>query len=112
MDNITYEEGWQDARNPVEYQTADEPFEEKPQHIKKIKTKRGVIPLLSYIQLILCVIALLTAYVIKLIGGDIYSATHKVYNNELNNEIIMTESFKDFNLDNFFNADKNSVSEH
>lgn len=72
---------------------------------------KGSIPLLTIIQLIFFLIIVLAAYGIKTFGGNMYKQLSTWYNDNLNNEIILTDSFNDFSLD-FLNENKNQGNKH
>ncbi len=108
MDNpetLTLNDDWKQVYNPVRY---EKPTESNEQHEPKKKTKKKPEskPLLIIIQIIVCAIAVLSAYILKTIGGDLYKTVHEWYYSNLNAELIMTDTFEDFSLDNLFNADK------
>lgn len=102
LNNISYADDWKNASEPVVYQKPEpekkEPeFKEKKKHIGK--------PLLTIIQIIVCALIVLSAYVLKLIGGDIYKTVKDYYETEINNEIILNPY--ENNLDELINASKN-----
>ena len=104
MDNlstITYADDWKKASDPVLY---EKPEPEQPQiQPKKKKTKTGR-PLLTLIQIIICLLIVLSAYRIKLFGGDFYKGVKEYYETELNNEIILNPY--ENSLDKLINAVK------
>ncbi len=99
MDNlssISYEEGWQDAATPVRYEHVER-TEEPKEEVRKEKKPRSF-PLVLIVQLALCLILVLSAYAVKLIGGDLYKSIHSWYVTQLNDEIIMTSDFEHYSL--------------
>lgn len=103
MDNlntITYADDWKEAYTPVYKEEEDYTPQEENTVVKKAKQHN--LPLLITIQLILCLLILASAFVIKTIGGDFYQSVRKWYYNNLNDEIIITESFETFDLDDIF----------
>lgn len=104
MDNpetLNYSDGWKPVYNPVVYDSA-EAVSEEPVKEKK-KTKEGK-PFLLTIQIILCVTAVLSLYALKSFSPDYFKEVYNWYDKNLNNEVILTETFKDFSLDNLINA--------
>lgn len=117
MDNlntISYDEGWKDAYTPVHHISRPEQEEQ----INPVKEKKKVnigIPLLTIVQLIICLIAVIAAYGIKTFGGDLYKTVHNWYYEQMSDEIIMNESFETFSLDSissFINGNTHSNSDN
>lgn len=108
MDNpetLTLNDEWQQVYNPVRYEKPAESIEQ-PQKKKKVKKKTATKPLLIIIQIILCSIVVLSAYLLKTFGGDLYTTVHDWYYSNLNAELIMSDTFENFSLNNLFDADK------
>lgn len=106
MDNpeaLSLNDEWTSAYNPVEYERSSEIPEEKTKLKKK---KREGKPLLIIIQIILSLILLLSLYGLKLFTPDLFKDIYTWYEKNLNNEIILSESFESFSLDNLINAVK------
>ena len=104
MDNlnaITYADDWKQAYTPV-YKEVTKNQDSENTEISKVKTKHKKSYLLT-VQLIMCLIILLSALVLKVFGGDLYKSIRGWYYENLNNEIIMTEDFYSFDLDEIFN---------
>ena len=80
---------------------AEPVFEEDEATVVK-KDRHYGIPLLLVVQLVLCVLVFLAAFGIKTFGGELYNTLHQWYYDNLNDEIIMTESFETFDLDSIF----------
>lgn len=102
MDNlniISYAEGWKDAYNPI-YKVNDSDLSQEENFTKKEATHGK--PILIIIQLVICILMLLTAFGIKTFGGDLYKNLHNLYYKNLNDVIFMTESFETFDLDSIF----------
>lgn len=105
MDNlssISYEDGWKNASNPVRYEKSTDKQDNQVQ--KEVKKKPTGRPLLTIIQIVLCFLIVLAAYIIKLFGNDLYKNVKSFYQTQLNNEIIMNPYENDLN--NLFNAAK------
>ncbi len=100
LNSISYDKNWKKASDPVRYipprDSAVKEDEPKPKHTGK--------PLLTIIQIIICLIIVLTAYIIKTFGGDIYKNIKSVYKSEINNEIILNPY--ENSLDKLINAAK------
>lgn len=108
MDNpetIIRNDDWTSVYNPVQYE-ANEPFVEEPYKEKKTKKSQSK-PLLTLIQIFICVIAVLLFYSLKTFDNNLYNKIYDMYRENLNNEIVLTETFEDFSLDNIINAVKN-----
>ena len=85
--NISYDDNWKFASEPVRIEKREERVAEKaPEHKKKTKIGR---PVLTLLQIILCLLIVLSAYILKLFGGDLYKNIKQAYETELNNEIIL-----------------------
>ncbi len=99
MDNlntISYEEGWRDAAEPVQYESVSRSTELPEQ---KPKEKRNVkIPLLLTVQLILSALIVLSMFVVRQSGGEVYNSVKEYYDKEINNEIILKDTFESFTL--------------
>lgn len=100
LSNISYEEGWKSAVNPVRYVKNDI---NPDNQLTKSENKKAIArPLVTIIQIILCLLIIISAFIIKSFGGESYRIIKKAYQTELNNEIIMNPY--ENNLDNLFNA--------
>lgn len=103
MDNhntISYADGWKNSSEPIRRELREETPAPEDNSIKK-KTKSSK-PLLTIFQIIICLLVVLTAYVFKTFGGDLFNEIKKTYENEINNEIILNPYEND--LDKLFNA--------
>ncbi len=96
---------WTPVFDPVHYEpdARDTKETEKNKPEKKHTSK----PLLMTVQIILCMLIMLTLYGIKTFGKDLFKEIDKWYQTNLNNEIIITENFDNFSLDELINAVKN-----
>ncbi len=104
MDNpevLSLENDWTPAYNPVEFEKSNNSSDYEVE--KNKKKKREGKPLLITIQLIISLLLLLSFYALKLFSFDIFSELKKWYDTNLNNEIIITESFNSFSIDNLIN---------
>lgn len=113
MDNlntISYEDGWKDAYAPIHHINKSE--QEKLNPIKEKKKANIGIPLLTIVQLIIGLIAVITAFGIKTFGGDFYKTAHNWYYEQMSDEIIMNENFETFSLDSFFNGNTHNHSDN
>ena len=100
--NISYADNWKKASNPLR---SSEPKSKPPEkNIPKIREKVGR-PLLTIIQIIICLLIVLSAFVLKLINTDIYSTVKNAYESELNNEIILNPY--ENSLDKLFDTAEN-----
>ena len=96
---ITYDDGWQSASCP-EYSTPahTETEELPPQKRKKSHNTQVLVTM----QLIICLLLALAAFVIKTVGGDFYTAARQWYYGELNKSIIAENTPDDYNLSEIF----------
>lgn len=96
---ITYDEDWQTVSSsvyPKRYTDEDDvQVEEKAKKPKKDGQKQ----LLITIQLVVCIIIALAAFVLKFIGGDIYQNARNWYYTELNKSVIASSDGADYSLD-------------
>lgn len=104
--NITYDENWQsvsEAEYPV---IASSDFEDEISDSdipKEKKTKRNPpSQLLVTVQLILCIIIALAAFILKNMGGTFYGTARDWYYSNLNSSAIFDGS-SDFDLNSLFN---------
>ena len=97
---ITYDDDWKSAINyeyPVTVSSENTEEENQSENFKKPKKKSdSPKQLLITIQLIMCILIALAAFIIKGVGGDFYAAAREVYYSQLNNSAI---------FDNFNNSD-------
>ncbi len=103
MDNhnsISYADGWKSSAEPIRREAKQDMPEPKEQNNKN-KTK-GSKPFLTLIQISICLLAVLAAYVLKTFGSDVFKEVKKAYETEINNEIILNPYEND--LDKLFNA--------
>jgi len=100
---ITYDENWQTvsyAEYPVTAQSENvesEIIEEKKLNKKSDSAKQ----ILLTIQLIVCILIALTAFVIKSLGGEFYNISREWYYSNINESAIFDDR-NEFNLDNIF----------
>lgn len=103
MDNlntIVYDDDWKTTDNPVyvsDLKENTESTQTQPQKKKKKITNSK--PLLLITQLIASALMVLAFFLFKTFGGDFYNDFKSWYVENLNNEIILTEEFADFNID-------------
>ena len=109
--SISYDEGWKSVSD-AEYpqfisendSEADEiinPDDEKTNVAKKKKDNPK--QLLITVQLVLCILAVLAAFALKSIGGEIYEAARDWYYTNLNSSAIFDEN-KNFDFNSIFGA--------
>lgn len=103
LNNISYADDWKNVSEPVRYEKKEVQSPAEPEKIKK-KPKTAK-PLLTLIQIVLCLLIVAAAYVIKIFGGDLYHNVKKTYENEINREIILNPYEND--LDKLINASQN-----
>lgn len=102
---ITYDENWQNVseseypvlREPTEVYTEDYNDTPEPKNHKPSTPKQ----LLITIQLVLCIIMALAAFVLKSLGGEIYQTVHDWYYAELNNSAIF-DGNNSFDINSLF----------
>lgn len=101
---ITYDDNWKSVTKteyPVVYSSKNEEQNLKSYEKKKSKDKSSK-QLLITIQLIICIIIALAAFILKGIGGNAYAAVHDWYYTNLNNSAIF-ETSEEFGLNNILN---------
>lgn len=95
QNEITYDENWQTVSTPEYAQTVnisddeDISSKEKATTTKPKKKRDSPIQLLILIQLAVCVLICLFAYVVKNIGGDFYSDIRTWYYDNLNSTLVV-----------------------
>lgn len=109
--SISYDEGWKSvseaeypqfvSENDGEADEYNNPDDEKS-NIQK-KKKDNPKQLLITVQLVLCILAVLAAFALKSIGGEIYEAARDWYYTNLNSSAIFDEN-KNFDFNSIFGA--------
>lgn len=109
--SISYNEGWKsvsDAEYPQLVSDSDgesdeyiNPDDEKINIAKKKKDSPK--QLLITIQLVLCILAVLAAFALKSIGGEIYETARNWYYTNLNSSAIFDEG-QNFDFNSIFGA--------
>ena len=112
---ITYDENWQDVTEP-EYPVILEPseaFEETEESLPERPKHKHAAPgqLLLTIQLILCVLLILAAFVLKGIGGEIYHNAREWYYAQLSRSAIFEDS-RDFDFSALLRLDTPDEAEN
>lgn len=103
--SITYDENWQSITKS-EYPQITEPENEKEENpsLEKKKQKNHKDSPKQYlitIQLVVCIIIALLAFMLKSFGGEFYTMAHDWYYSELNNSAIFDDN-KSFSLSELF----------
>ena len=88
LNNISYADGWKKASNPVVI-TEKEQTNTSEQTEKTSPKKKTAKPALTLLQISICLLIILAAYLLKLFGGDVYKNVKDYYEAEINNEIIL-----------------------
>lgn len=106
---ISYEENWNTVSRSEYPQTtnvSDEPLmdEEYAESENKIRKKKNNSPkqTLITLQLIICILIALIAFIIKSFGGELYAVAREWYYSQLNNSVIFDDKNGDFNLSEIF----------
>ena len=100
LNNINYADDWKKASEPVRYEKKEV---QTPAESEKIKKKpKAAKPLLTLIQIVLCLLIVAAAYILKVFGGEFYNTVNTAYKNEINREIILNPYEND--LDKLINA--------
>ena len=107
-DEIIYEEGWRDADIPV--QEDDDPdaqadIETKPELPKEDHSP----PLLTILQLILCMIAALVLFILKAMDSDAYHDFMNAYDEEMAKPVISQKVFDAVDWNALFGGSQVSV---
>ena len=102
---ITYDDNWKNVSEReypqiVGYE-ASEGERENKQSVKKKKS--GNSQLLITVQLIVCILIALTAFLLKSFGGEFYSNASDWYYSQLNNSVIFDDK-STFDLTNITNS--------
>ncbi|MEE1319066.1 MAG: hypothetical protein UHD05_06100 [Ruminococcus sp.] len=98
---ITYDDNWKSVTQ-TEYPVVCAPDSEESNVIKSEKKKdNSPKQLLITIQLIVCIIIALAAFILKGIGGDVYAAARDWYYTNLNDSAIF-ENSDELGLDGIF----------
>jgi hypothetical protein len=109
QDSLIFRDDWKPVYNPVIVD--DETFSESEENNTVEKTekkkKSSGKPLLPIIQIILCVTAIISLYALKNFGFSWFNDFYSWYDKNINNEIIISETFESFNLDSLLNEIKN-----
>ena len=95
-DTITYDENWQtvcESEVPVILDKDEADAEPVPEPKSVAPPKQ----LLLTLQLVICLLIALAAFVMKSIGGELYQTAHEWYVSNLNNTAIF-DGREDYNL--------------
>ncbi len=111
MDNpetVYYKDDWKPVYNPETFErVSTDNNEENEEAIPEKKKKASGKPMVLIIQIIICAVAFLSLYALKSFDIGVFNNVYKWYEDNLNNEIIISETFKDFSLDKIINAVEN-----
>ncbi len=111
INSITYDENWQsisdleypqiigDEKNYADDEYAEHKSDDNRDNQKQPKTAPS--QLLITIQLILCILIAIMAFVLKSMGGDAYTAIREWYSSNLNNSAIF-DGKSSFDLSTLF----------
>ena len=66
----------------------------------KVKKEKSPKQLVIILQLILCILIFSAFYILKQTGSDFYSEISRWYSESLNNSLISTSVFSDFDINN------------
>lgn len=107
FDKIEYDENWQTVSSQTYAQPYCEESQEEQLHNEEaikgeIKAKKEKSPkqLVIILQLILCILIFSAFYILKQTGSDFYSEISRWYSESLNNSLISTTVFSDFDINN------------
>ena len=100
--NISYADGWKNASEPIRRKVTE--ATPKPIEPKNKKKTKGSKPILTIIQISICLLIVLAAYVLKTFTADLFKDIKKTYYAEINNEIILNPY--ENSLDKLFDASK------
>lgn len=109
MDNpetLYFNGDWKPVYNPVEFKSVEDTPDEAGETVPK-KKERGSKPLLVIIQIIVCIIGILSLYGLKYFKPDMFSEVYKWYDKNINNELIIKEDVENISLDKLINAIQN-----
>ncbi len=109
MDNpepLYYNDDWKPVYNPVEFKPVDSISEDVEEAVPK-KKERGSKPMLVIIQIIICIIGILSLYGLKYFNADMFSEVYKWYDKNINNELIIKDNIDKFSIDKLINAVQN-----
>lgn len=109
QDSLIFRDDWKPVYNPVSIDYESNPESEEnivEEKTEKKKTTSGK-PLLLMIQIIICVTAIISLYALKFFGFSWFNDFYTWYDKNINNEIIISENFENFNLDSLLNEIKN-----
>lgn len=107
---ITYDENWQSVSSSEYPETIidginneEEVIDDANNKIPK-KKNNGHNQLLVTIQLIICLLIALSAFVIKSFGGEIYQTIQTWYYSQLNSSVIFDNNSENMTFDKIFSS--------
>lgn len=109
---ITYDDGWKSVSfsEYPDLSTTDE-TDDNTENIKNVKKKSdSPRQLVITVQLICCILIALAAFIMSIVGGDVYAATREWYYDNLNNSVIFDSDNYGFNISEIFGATADEVS--
>lgn len=109
--SISYDEGWKSVSDAEYPQFVSENDGESDEYINTDNEKNNIAKskkdnpkqLLITVQLVLCILAVLAAFALKSIGGEIYESARDWYYTNLNSSAIFDEN-KNFDFNSIFGA--------
>ena len=112
-DEIVYEEGWRDVRDDELTDTPDDSCEDSsgsdtpPQ---KENRSGGSRPILTILQLVLCMAAALAVFILKAMDSDAYHGFMKAYAEEMAKPVISQKVFDAVDWNALFGGSHVTVS--
>ncbi len=106
-DEIIYEEGWRDNHADATPEPAEETEEKSPAPESREEQSR---PLLTILQLVLCMAAALVLFLLKAMDSGAYHSFMRAYQEEMSKPVISQEVFDAIDWNSIFGGKQVTVT--
>ena len=112
---ITYDDDWKSV-SYSEYPKTTEDFDSSEEEEKSLSPEKNIAKkdspkqLVITVQLVCCILIALAAFLLNLLGGEVYAATRDWYYSNLEKSVIFDTGDNKIDLSNLFGATSDEVS--
>lgn len=108
-DEIVYEEGWRDVKDT---ESDEKPIDEAVDEKQPTKSEKSASskPLLTILQLVLCMAAALVLFILKAMDSGAYHSFMKAYAAEMSKPVISQKVFDAVDWNAFFGGSQTKVT--
>lgn len=109
-DEIVYEEGWRDAAIPEQEEMSAQPEQEPTESLQDKEKESESRPLLTILQLVLCMAAALVLFLLKAMDSEAYHGFMHTYAEAMAKPVISQELFEKVDWNALFGGDHLTVT--